>query len=423
MNLNIFLIAAGILFAVTIAAIWRGVFGHIRIRNTDATELNIEIGKQRLAELESTNVDQQEKIAIEQALLDDLHGQSGSVTNIEARPLPKILAAFVIVLIPLTSVGIYLGIGNIESFVASEPAAQSATIDSLSDEDQQTLNRLLTDLESKLAQNPNDIEGWSLAARTYMSVGVFDKAVSAFDNLNRLEPDDPDILSGYADAVIMMNGNRYTDLAQQLIAQVLQLDPNHPNALWISALGSLSLGNTDSALGQLEHLKEVVSTDAASVQRVDRVIAGILSQVQSNSDNSGSASSQQKGTDESNTSSEITRLTVSIDIDEKLRTVEYQNATLFVTAKSVSGPPAPVAALKLNASQIPLQVTLSDENAMLAGHNLSSQERVDLEARISFNGNAIAVEGDLYGEIKNVSLPNDQPLNIVIDRVKGKDTL
>lgn len=91
--------------------------------------------------------------------------------------------------------------------------------------------------------------------------------------------------------------------------------------------------------------------------------------------------------------------------------------TLFIMAKSVDAPGAPVAVLRANVGSWPLKFALDDSQAMLPGRSLSSTRRVTIEARISQQGQPLAGPGDLQG-VSGVIDPRDRkPVKIVIDRV------
>jgi hypothetical protein len=52
--------------------------------------------------------------------------------------------------------------------------------------------------------------------------------------------------------------------------------------------------------------------------------------------------------------------------------------TLFVSARQPGIPGPPIAAVRLNADQLPTTVTLSDANTMIEGRNLSSVDDVEV---------------------------------------------
>jgi cytochrome c-type biogenesis protein CcmH len=63
--------------------------------------------------------------------------------------------------------------------------------------------------------------------------------------------------------------------------------------------------------------------------------------------------------------------------------------------------------------------TLNDANAMVPGRNLSNAQSVQIEARISKNGDALPQSGDLVGSVTSVNPRGGHPVKISIDREIG----
>jgi cytochrome c-type biogenesis protein CcmH len=63
--------------------------------------------------------------------------------------------------------------------------------------------------------------------------------------------------------------------------------------------------------------------------------------------------------------------------------------------------------------------SLSDANAMVPGRNLSNADNVQIEARISKNGDALPQSGDLVGSVTSVNPRGGHPVKISIDREIG----
>jgi hypothetical protein len=91
-------------------------------------------------------------------------------------------------------------------------------------------------------------------------------------------------------------------------------------------------------------------------------------------------------------------------------------ATLFIVAKSVDSPGAPVAVLRASVGTWPVKFTLDDSQSMLPGRNLSSAGRVRIEARISQTGQPQPAAGDLQGSSGVVDPADQVALKILIDR-------
>jgi hypothetical protein len=92
-------------------------------------------------------------------------------------------------------------------------------------------------------------------------------------------------------------------------------------------------------------------------------------------------------------------------------------ATLFIVAKSVDSPGAPVAVFRGSVGSWPVTFTLDDSQSMLPGRNLSSAGRVTIEARISQNGQPLPAAGDLQGTTGAIDPADHPPLKILIDRI------
>jgi cytochrome c-type biogenesis protein CcmH len=109
----------------------------------------------------------------------------------------------------------------------------------------------------------------------------------------------------------------------------------------------------------------------------------------------------------------------TIDLAPKLAPHAQSGATLFIYAKQPNTPGPPLAVVRLRADHWPVKFTLSDANAMVPGHNLSSAQTVQIEARISRNGDALPQSGDLVGTVTSVSPRDGHPVKISIDREIG----
>ncbi len=89
---------------------------------------------------------------------------------------------------------------------------------------------------------------------------------------------------------------------------------------------------------------------------------------------------------------------LSVSLDSRLADKAQPGDLLFVYAKAASGPPMPLAAKRLKASDLPLQITLKDSDAMIPQMRLSKFDRIIVGARISKTGRPVASPGDLYAE-------------------------
>lgn len=106
-----------------------------------------------------------------------------------------------------------------------------------------------------------------------------------------------------------------------------------------------------------------------------------------------------------------------VSLAPALRAKTAAGATLFIVAKSVDSPGAPVAVFRGSVGTWPFKFRLDDSQSMLPGRNLSSAGRVTIEARISRSGQPMPAAGDLRGSSGAIDPADHQPLKIVIDQI------
>jgi cytochrome c-type biogenesis protein CcmH len=109
----------------------------------------------------------------------------------------------------------------------------------------------------------------------------------------------------------------------------------------------------------------------------------------------------------------------TVEITSKLARQAASGATLFIYAKQPNAPGPPLAVLRVRAEHWPVTFTLNDANAMVPGRNLSNAQSVQIEARISKNGDALPQSGDLVGSVTGVNPRGGHPVKISIDREIG----
>ena len=109
----------------------------------------------------------------------------------------------------------------------------------------------------------------------------------------------------------------------------------------------------------------------------------------------------------------------TVNITSQLASQTKAGATLFIYAKQPNAPGPPLAVLRVRAEHWPVSFTLNDGNAMVPGRNLSNANTVQIEARISKNGDALPQSGDLVGSVTSVNPRDGHPVKISIDREIG----
>lgn len=89
--------------------------------------------------------------------------------------------------------------------------------------------------------------------------------------------------------------------------------------------------------------------------------------------------------------------------------------TVFIFAKAVNGPPAPIAVLQRAASELPIDFLLNDSQSMVAGVKLSDFDEVVVTARITRGGDATVSLQGLEAKSGTILVAENRHLNLTIE--------
>ena len=109
---------------------------------------------------------------------------------------------------------------------------------------------------------------------------------------------------------------------------------------------------------------------------------------------------------------------VIVSLSEELKAKASPTDLVFIYAKAMSGPPMPLAAVRKQVQDLPMEVVLNDAMAMMPNLKLSSFDSVVVGARVSKTGQPIAQNGDLFAEKR--SIKNGDNISIEINEVLAK---
>ncbi len=202
--------------------------------------LNTEVIRTQLAELDTDlaagKLDEAQygaaRADLEQELLYDL--DTSGLTARAARS-GRWATLLIIPALPLCAVLLYQQLGSVELIdrlqqakSAQPPPAQPQTQPPGSIED------MVAKLAERLQQQPDDLKGWVMLARSYSILKRYSEAEAAYENALRLGGENANLLADYADAMVMANNGRFNDQAGTLLTRTLELDPGNLKGLWLA---------------------------------------------------------------------------------------------------------------------------------------------------------------------------------------------
>jgi cytochrome c-type biogenesis protein CcmH len=264
---------------------------------------------------------------------------------------------------------------------ASAPVALSAS----------QVERGIERVRESLQREPNDAAGWAMLAHSYAMLGRFDEANPAYAKLLALRPDDAQVHADAAEAQAAARGGSLKGEPAALLARALKLDPVNLKALALSGREAFERRQYPEAVARWERALQATQ-DAAGRRQFELNIAEARAL--------GAPGSQVAASAPAGLNFVAGRVTVS----EALKARIGADDTLFIFARPADGSRMPVAFLRRRASELPLDFALDDSLAMVPQSRISQQTQVLVGVRVSKRGDAIAVAGDLQGQLGPVAV-------------------
>jgi cytochrome c-type biogenesis protein CcmH len=270
------------------------------------------------------------------------------------------------------------------------------------DSEAASLQQVAEQLESRLQRNQGDAEGWKMLGRTYVVMGRFDQALAAYQKAFTLTSgQDMEALLGYAEAKVLVDESAFEGEAGQLFERAVAAEPNNPKALWYAGLTAFRKQDLPTARARWAALRQLGGPDEI-MQIVDQRIAEIDQQIGAAPTATAAVTppaAAETAPAEAPAPGPEGGIALRVEMAPQLAGRVPPGTTLFILARGAQGGP-PLAAIRRSADELPLDVTLTDANAMVPGTSLTQVDSLSLVARVSFTGRPIASTGDLFGEVR-----------------------
>lgn len=322
-----------------------------------------------------------------------------SVDATATRKERRVSSAVVILAVTGLAAVMYVQLSNWNWQAVETAGVQSAEVD-----------RMLAQLEAKLAANPQDIEGWILLGRSYFTLEKFPRAVEAYQHAYDLSRgENVDATIGLGESLAMLDQASLAGRAGELFNEALRRAPNHPKALWYGGIAALQAG--DLKLGR-DRLQRLLAHEPPPQLRTI-----LEQQIQDLNEQIGEAG--EGGAATAATSAAATQkhtIQVSVSIAPAIQQQLKGATPLFILARDPAAAGPPLAVQRRSSAEAPLTLELSEADAMMPTRTLASASRVQVVARLSLSGAPQQRSGDFYGEADYEFGKDTGTLQIVIDR-------
>jgi cytochrome c-type biogenesis protein CcmH len=384
---------------------------------------NLEIFRDQIAEMDADlrnglltpELHEQGIRELQSRLLEEVQSTDQESQTLARNPHKK-MAITLAVLVPLIAVGLYLKIGNPNAFLSPSEQSNAGGFATAKSE------AALKQLEDKVAQNPQDTESMGMLARTYAEQERFTDAVKVYNKLTQLIPNDAQLWADYADALAMTNGQSLAGHPTLLLNKALSLNPKNPKALALAGSAAMGRGEFAAAIKYWDDLLRMLpenSDDAKmisdGIQQARTAIAqgkGVIKGMPPASMANAQPSAGGDATSPAVSGKE--GITGTVSLTAAMKSHANPDDTVFILARAAEGPPMPLAVMRKQVRDLPLQFTLDDSMAMAPQMKISNFDKVMVVARISKSGQPMPQTGDVQGMSQPIK-PGTHGVKISID--------
>ncbi|MQQ37950.1 c-type cytochrome biogenesis protein CcmI [Pseudomonas sp. SZ57] len=363
-----FWMATGLLLVVALSFLLIPLLrGHRAQREEDRTALNVALYQERLSELQVQHEQGVLSVAQLQAaraeaareLLADTEGAEPARTSRLGKPL-LVLAAL---LVPVLGLAAYLQLGASDRVELSREFARPPT--SLADMTQR--------LERSVQAQPDSAENLYFLARSYMAQNRPGDAAQMFERSVALAGRQPELLGQWAQALYFASDKHFTPQVQALTDEALQADPKEVTSLGLLGIAAFETQRYQAAVDYWTRLLAALPADDASRSALEGGIARARDNLAKRAADAAPAV-------------KVKSIKIHVELAAALQGKVSPNDSVFVFARAINGPAAPLAVKRITVADLPAEVELSDADAMMPQLNLSNFAQVQLVARVSRAG-------------------------------------
>ncbi|MBK0058049.1 c-type cytochrome biogenesis protein CcmI [Pseudomonas sp. S44] len=358
----------------------------------DRTALNVALYQERVAELTA----QQEAGVLDagqlakgrdeaaRELLSDTEGSEAPRQGHLGKTLPLVAA----VLVPVMALGLYLHFGAADKVELTREFADAP----------KTMQEMTTRLERAVQAQPDSAEGLYFLGRAYMADQRPADAAKAFERAVALAGREPELLGQWAQAQYFAADKQWSAQLQSLTDEALKADPNEVTSLGLRGIAAFEGERYQEAIDYWQRLLAQLPEGDASRAALQGGIDRAADKLKADGGKPVQAAS----------------LTVRVELAAALKDKVKPDDTVFIFARASNGPPMPLAAKRVTVAQLPIEVQLSDADAMMPQMKLSDFAEVQLVARVSRAGQP--TQGEWIGQSAPLATRGQPTQHLTIDR-------
>lgn len=393
-----FWLAVGLLLLVALSFLLIPLLRGRRVQSEeDRTALNVALYQERLAELQEQQTEgvlsaaQMNSGRAEAAreLLADTEGGGAERVSRLGKPWPFLLA----MLVPVGGLALYLHFGASDRVELTRELGQAGSPEQITDR-----------LERAVKAQPDSAQSLYFLARTYMAQDRPADAAKMFERAAALAGRQPELLGQWAQALYFSGNKAWTPQIQGLADEALKTDPNEVTSLGLKGINAFESQHFQQAMDYWTRLLAVLPPNDPS----HSALQGGIAQARDRLVKSGV-----QVREGATPGAPAAHLQVRVTLSDSLKDKVLPGDSVFVFARAVSGPPAPLAVKRVTVADLPVEVELTDADAMMPQLKLSNFPEVQLVARVSRAGQPTS--GEWIGRSQPLPSKATGPQSLAID--------
>jgi cytochrome c-type biogenesis protein CcmH len=419
-----FVLIAAAMLAAACAWVLVPLLARRNVASIDRESSNLAILRDQRAELEAdlaNGVVSAEQYEITRAELDRRVLDETRRSEPETAATPRRSGAWTAVgigaLFPIAAAALYLVLGT-PAALSPDAAKMAASADggnhAMSPDQIETM---IGQVKQKLAQDPSNIDGWVVLARTYYVTQRPAEAAAAFERAVALAPNDADLIADWADTLGVAQGRSLEGKPAELIERALKANPSQWKA---NALAGTIAFNRKQYVKAVEYWERArANVDPASP--IAQSIGGSIAEARQLAGMPASAPSVATtpavvpAAPPASPVAAVGTVGGTVRIAPSFAANVAPEDAIYIFARPADGSRMPLALVKKQVRDLPITFTLDDSMAMSPTAKLSDHGEVIVGARISRSGSPMPQPGDLEALSPPVKL-GSSGLSLTIDR-------
>ena len=351
------------------------------------------------------------------------------------------IALALVFVLPTGALMLYRDVGTPQALGIAVTPATSADPHSGNTAGADEISDMVGSLQARLKDNPEDLDGWILLARTLKTMQRYPEALEALETARRISPDNSYLIVELVETRIFLSGQgRIDDEMVAMLQEALNQDPAQQKALWLMGIAASQAGEDEAAISYWETLLQQLEPGRTITKSVQDQIAQAQTRLGLETDattgtespptahpaTEPDAQTATKPAPEISASPEDEQvaddatwqgINIRVQPGDALRAEIPPGAVLYVMIRA-PGPAAgpPIGVRRVRSPALPLDMLISDTDSMLEERQISSLSEVQLQARLSLGGGPRAQSGDWQSGTMVIPLNSTEPVELLIDQ-------